>query len=128
MLIIKNGVTLNVTKGAYKASFADLGWVKADEQVNIQHKGLNTLCGQNRAEESEPKKEEVVMNTEDMPFGNMLNPEVEEYEDDEEVSVPLTEMTVDELKEFAEDNGISLGKVTKKADIIRVITEQLQED
>lgn len=34
---------------------------------------------------------------------------------------PLKKMTVDELKEYAANNGIDLGEATKKAEILAVI-------
>lgn len=34
---------------------------------------------------------------------------------------PLKKMTVDELKEYASNNGVDLGEATKKAEILAVI-------
>lgn len=40
---------------------------------------------------------------------------------------PLDKMTVDELKQYAADNGIDLGDATKKADILAAIKSESDE-
>lgn len=125
MLIRKNGVTLDVTKGAYKALFAPYGWEKAGSKGKRHQNTTTTMNGQEIRSEDTPKEEEVNERViaDEVPFGNMLNQDEEYVEDNEEINIPLTEMTVEELREYAEDNGINLGKVTKKADIIATIKE-----
>ncbi len=39
-----------------------------------------------------------------------------------EKKVNLSEMTVAQLKEYALENGVDIGKATKKADIIKAIS------
>lgn len=43
-------------------------------------------------------------------------------EAEEPKQVNLSEMTVAQLKEYAFENGIDIGKATKKADIIKAIS------
>lgn len=50
---------------------------------------------------------------------------VEEVPED---GINLDDMTVAELKAFAEDNGIDIGKATKKADIIDAIMNQSEDE
>ena len=45
-----------------------------------------------------------------------------------EDGINLDDMTVAELKAFAEDNGIDIGKATKKADIIDAIMNQPEDE
>jgi hypothetical protein len=132
MLIKKNGVILNVTKGAYKASFATLGWEKVDDEEKVLRDDKSTLIHREIApEEDEEKVIEEVTAADEVPFGSMLN-QTEEYEeemeDDEEVETPLTEMTVKELEDLAEEYGIELGKAARKKDIIEVISKALYNE
>ena len=50
-----------------------------------------------------------------------------EADSDGDAPISLGEMTVEELKHFAADNGIDLGKATKKADIISLIEAATDE-
>lgn len=54
-------------------------------------------------------------------------PEKLEADSDGDASISFGEMTVEELKCFAADNGIDLGKATKKADIISLIEAAMDE-
>ena len=45
----------------------------------------------------------------------------EEIKKDETFETDIDKMTVDELKEYAKENDIDLGEVTKKADILEAI-------
>lgn len=47
--------------------------------------------------------------------------QAEEDEEDEEDTIDLSQMTVAELKRFAAEAKIDIGKVTKKDDIIAII-------
>lgn len=52
---------------------------------------------------------------------NTENTEVEEENTEDEEEKTLTDMTVDELKEYAEKNNIDIGKATSKAGILEKI-------
>ncbi len=45
------------------------------------------------------------------------------WEDITSKSTPLEKMTIAQLRDFADERGIDLGDVTKKADIISIIRE-----
>ncbi len=118
MKIKKDGTVLNVTKGAYDALFADMGYKPVKSGRGSKGKE-NEKSGTNfMSPQPESKPAEV-------PFGNMIEPEDEEDEDDYEVV--LSEMTVKELVEYADENDIDLDGATKKDDIIAAIEEAMEE-
>lgn len=53
----------------------------------------------------------------------VMEPDLEEVIEENSEVITLSEMTVANLKKFAEENEIDLGKATKKDDIIKVIME-----
>ncbi len=109
MKIRKNGNILNVSKGAFAALFAPMGYkpVEAGDESFIK--------------EAPQKSENFVVD--DVPFGNILNPEIDDNEgsDDENYEVVLSEMTVAELVEYADEQDIDIEGLKKKHDIIERI-------
>lgn len=71
--------------------------------------------------ESAPLEFEIL---EDVAAETVVTGVVEVPED----GVNLDDLTVAELKAFAEDNGIDIGKATKKADIIDAIMNQPEDE
>ena len=129
MLIKKNGTVLDVTKGAFKALFQDQGWAKVkSSEVDSEHK--ETTQKSTNFMSPQPEKDDV--NSEDEgkasnhPFQQLMDnlnkqEENQEENDDDEVETPLTEMTVKQLVEYADEKGYDIGDATKKADIIQAI-------
>ena len=127
MYIEKNGTILNVSKGAYIALFEQDGWKKVkdpDKAEKHAQKG-NFMSPQ------PIKKDEEVTETkvEEVPFGNLFqdNDETSVNDPDEDYEVVLEDMTIKELKAYAEEKDIDLDGATKKEDIIGVIRAELEE-
>lgn len=128
MLIKKNGTVLDVTKGAFKALFKDQGWTKVknsevdSENKEITQKPTNFMSPQPEKDDVKSENEEKISNH---PFQQLMDnfnkQEKNQEEEDDEVETPLTEMTVKQLVEYADENGYDLGDATKKADIIQAI-------
>lgn len=129
MLIKKNGTVLDVTKGAFKALFKDQGWTKVKsseiDSVNkeIAQKPTNFMSPQPEKDDVKSENEEKTLNH---PFQQLMKnfneqEENQEENDDDEVETPLTEMTVKQLVEYADEKGYDIGDATKKADIIQAI-------
>lgn len=132
MLIKKNGTVLDVTKGAFKALFKDQGWTKVkSSEVDSEHK--ETTQKSTDFMSPQPEKDDIKSEDEEKtsnhPFQQLMdnfnkqeeNQEEEDDDEDDEVETPLTEMTVKQLVEYADENGYDLGDATKKADIIQAI-------
>lgn len=129
MLIKKNGTVLNVTKGAFKALFKDQGWTEVkNSEVDSEHK--ETTQKSTDFMSPQPEKDDVKSENEEKtsnhPFQQLMDnfnkqEENQEEEDDDEVETPLTEMTVKQLVEYADEKGYDIGDATKKADIIQAI-------
>lgn len=130
MLIKKNGTVLDVTKGAFKALFKDQGWTKVkNSEADSEHKettqkSTNFMSPQ---PEKDDMKSEDEKKTSNHPFQQLMDnlnkqeENQEENDDDDEVETPLTEMTVKQLVEYADEKGYDIGDATKKADIIQAI-------
>lgn len=129
MLIKKNGTVLDVTKGAFKALFQDQGWTKVKSSEvdsgdkEITQKPTNFMSPQPEKDSVKSENEEKTLN---YPFQQLMEnfnkqEENQEENDDDEVEIPLTEMTVKQLVEYADEKGYDIGDATKKADIIQAI-------
>lgn len=130
MLIKKNGTVLDVTKGAFKALFKDQGWTKAkgsevdSEDKETTQKSTNFMSPQPEKEDVKSENEEKTSNRPFQQLMDNFNKQEENQEDDDEddeVETPLTEMTVKQLVEYADEKGYDIGDATKKADIIQAI-------
>lgn len=132
MLIRKNGTVLDVTKGAFKALFKDQGWTKA-KSSEVDSRNKETTQKTTNFMSPQPKKGDVKSEdseeeTSNHPFQQLMenfnkqdgNDENSD-ENDNEVETPLTEMTVKQLVEYADENGYDIGDATKRADIIQAI-------
>lgn len=125
MLIKKNGTVLDVTKGAFKALFKDQGWAKVkNSEVDSEHK--ETTQKPTNFMSPQPEKDDIKSEDEgkisNHPFQQLMDNQKEENDnEDDEVETPLTEMTVKQLVEYADENDYDLGDATKKADIIQAI-------
>lgn len=129
MLIKKNGTVLDVTKGAFKALFKDQGWTKVkssevdSEDKETTQKSINFMSPQPEKDDMKSEGEEKISNHPFQQLMDNLNKQKENQEenDDDEVETPLTEMTVKQLVEYADEKGYDIGDATKKADIIQAI-------
>lgn len=129
MLIHKNGTTLDVTKGAFDALFANQGWAIGEKLGEAEKvtKNTNFMSPQPNSSQ-EASEEESSVN----PFFKHLMGENEETEgenlEDEETEILLEEMTNKELLEYAEEHEIDLSGITKRQERINAIKEAMSED
>lgn len=127
MYIEKNGTILNVSKGAYIALFEKDGWKKVKDPDRVEKHAQNG----NFMSPQPIKKDEEATETkvEEVPFGNLFqgSDETSVSDPDEDYEVVLEDMTVKELKAYAEEKDIDLDGATKKEDIIGMIRAELEE-
>lgn len=129
MLIHKNGTTLDVTKGAFDALFANQGWAIGEKlgEAEKVDKNTNFMSPQPNSSQ-EASVEESSVN----PFFKHLMGENEETEgenlEDEEAEILLEEMTNKELLEYAKEHEIDLSGITKRQERINAIKEAISED
>ncbi len=129
MYIKKNGTILNVSKGAYIALFEQDGWKKVKDISKLEKYAqsgsfMSPQPSKNDEEVAETKVDEV-------PFGNLFqnNEDValDTSDMDDDYEVVLEDMTVKELKAYAEEKDIDLDGATKKEDIIGMIRAELED-
>lgn len=111
---ITNGVdVLTVSKSAFENFYENLNWHKIDGSADVSSLGNNSL--------SEDIKNE---NTENLS-GNTVTitppnfPPVEEQEPDERTleEIPLSEMSVNQLRSLALEKGIDISGVKTKSEL-----------
>lgn len=128
MLIHKNGTTLDVTKGAFDALFANQGWTIGEKLGEAEKVDKNTNFMSPQPKSSQEASEESSVN----PFFKHLMGENEETEEealeDEEAEILLEEMTNKELLEYAKEHEIDLSGITKRQERINAIKEAMSED
>lgn len=127
MYIEKNGTILNVSKGAYIALFEQDGWKKVKDPAKAEkHAKKDNFMSPQPIKKDEEVTEAKV---EEVPFGNLFqgNDETSVNDLDEDYEVVLEDMTVKELKAYAEEKDIDLDGATKKEDIIGMIRAELEE-
>lgn len=129
MYIEKNGTILNVSKGAYFALFEKDGWKKVKDPAKSKKPAQNG----NFMSPQPSKNDEEVTETkvDEVPFGNLFqnNEDValDTSDMDDDYEVVLEDMTVKELKAYAEEKDIDLDGATKKEDIIGMIRAELED-
>ena len=131
MLIHKNGTTLDVTKGAFDALFANQGWAIGEKLGEAEKVDKNTNFMSPQPNSSQDTSEESSVN----PFFKHLMGENEETEgenledlEDEEAEILLEEMTNKELLEYAKEHEIDLSGITKRQERINAIKSAMSED
>lgn len=111
---ITNGVdVLTVSKSAFENFYENLNWHKIDGSADVSSLGNNSL--------SEDIKNE---NTENLsgntsPIAPPNFPPVEEQEPDERTleEIPLSEMSVNQLRSLALEKGIDISGVKTKSEL-----------
>lgn len=134
--IKKDGQTLTVAKGAFDALFAPMGWTKAEEPSSPDRKNKRM----------HPQPEKIADLSPDFPFGGNLpsdgleltaeeqfsteNEDIlppDEPLEDDEVEIPLSEMTISQLIEFADAHNIDIYGISGKKSIRKAIENQLKK-
>lgn len=103
MKVTRNGQIIDITKGAYKSQFADLGYepLEMDEPEFTPEGGITPPTGQVSSSQG---------GTED------------DLED--ELETPLEELTKAELRAMAEELGIEVDEKANKETLLATIREQ----
>lgn len=120
MITITNGKrTTVVTSGVYRELYAPEGWKIVGESEE------NTI-------------NEEIFSSEEKTSENYENEPSDEYSEDEEVEdkieseeedieKPLSEMSIKELKQFAEEKGIDISSAKNKQDIKAIIAAEMED-
>ena len=116
MIKITNGTrTTMCTKGAFENWYEPMGWKIADmsevEAVN----------------ETLPEEENIEPENASEPPEDTLEDEEVEPEEEVEVEIPLSEMKLADLKEYAEKHGIDISAAKTKQDIRSIIKAEMEE-
>ena len=133
MLITKNGKVIRVTKGAFKDIFKKDGWreAKSDDLRNENRPNGDLVMKPTSIglEDTEDIEDGNGKRVNDIPFGNLIQNDEEDIDEDEDEDEekPLSEMTVPELRAFADEHDIELGDATKKDDIRKIISKAIEE-
>ena len=115
MITITNGSrTTKVTGGAFKDIYEPMGWKIADLS---EESGLRDTLLEEVEKTAETKVEELQDTSE----------EVDYFEEDPEVEIPLSEMKVAELRQYAAKHDIDVSAAKKRKDIIDIIKAEMEE-
>ena len=116
MIKITNGTrTTMCTKGAFENWYEPMGWKIAD--MSEVEAVAETLLEE---ENIEPE------NASEPPEETLEDEEVEP-EEEVEVEIPLSEMKLADLKEYAEAHGIDISAAKTKQDIRSIIKAEMED-
>lgn len=111
MIKITNGSrTTTVTMGAYKEMYEPMGWKIANSK---KHKAPTEDLPEAEEKAPEIAKEEP-------------EPTEEKAKVEEEVEIPLSEMKLDQLKQYAADHDIDISAARNKQDIRDIIKAEME--
>ena len=116
MIRITNGARTTVcTKGAFKNWYEPMGWKIADiSEVEAVNETLPDEANIKPENASEPLRE-------------TFEEEEVEPEEEVEVEIPLSEMKLADLKEYAEEHGIDISAAKTKHDIRAIIKAEMED-
>ena len=116
MIKITNGTrTTMCTKGAFENWYEPMGWKIAD------------MSEVEAVAESLPEEENIEPeNASESPEETLEEEEVEP-EEEVEVEIPLSEMKLADLKEYAEEHGIDISAAKTKQDIRSIIKAEMED-
>ena len=116
MIKITNGTrTTMCTKGAFENWYEPMGWKIAD---------MNEVEAVN---ETLPEEKDIEPENASEPPEETLEDEEVEPEEEVEVEIPLSEMKLADLKEYAEEHGIDISAAKTKHDIRAIIKAEMEE-
>ena len=116
MIKITNGTRTTVcTKGAFENWYEPMGWKIAD------------MSEVEAVAETLPEEENIEPeNASESPEETLEEEEVEP-EEEVEVEIPLSEMKLADLKEYAEEHGIDISAAKTKQDIRSIIKAEMED-
>ena len=116
MIRITNGArTTLCTKGAFKNWYEPMGWKIAD------------MSEVEAANETLPAEGNIEPENASEPLREALEEEGVEPEEEFEVEIPISEMKLADLKEYAEAHGIDISAAKTKQDIRDIIKAEMEE-
>ena len=116
MIKITNGTrTTMCTKGAFENWYEPMGWKIAD------------MSEVEAVAETLPEEENIKPENASEPPEDTLEDEEVEPEEEVEVEIPLSEMKLADLKEYAEEHGIDISAAKTKQDIRSIIKAEMEE-
>ena len=116
MIRITNGArTTLCTKGAFKNWYEPMGWKIADiSEVEAENATL-------------PAEENIEPENASEPLRETFEEEEVEPEEEVEVEIPISEMKLADLREYAEAHGIDISAAKTKQDIRDIIKAEMEE-
>ena len=116
MIKITNGTrTTMCTKGAFENWYEPMGWKIADiSEVEATNETL-------------PAEENIEPENASEPLRETSEEEEVEPEEEVEVEIPLSEMKLADLKEYAEAHGIDISAAKTKQDIRSIIKAEMED-
>lgn len=118
MVTITNGSRVTtVTKGVFHEAYEPNGWEICDLSKEISPVEEVIETEEKVAEIANETAEDT---TEEEDF------ESENSEEDEEIEIPLSEMTLDELRTYAKKHNIDIAAAKTKKDIIDIIKAEME--
>lgn len=116
MIKITNGTRTTIcTKGAFENWYEPMGWKIADIS---EFEAIN---------ETLPAEEDIEPENASEPLRETLEEEEVEPEEEVEVEIPISEMKLADLKEYAEEHGIDISAAKTKQDIKDIIKAEMEE-
>ena len=116
MIKITNGTrTTTCTRGAFKNWYEPMGWKIAE------------MSEENTADEVLLDEENIESENASEPPEETLEEEEVEPEEEVEVEIPISEMKLADLKEYAEAHGIDISAAKTKQDIRDIIKAEMEE-
>lgn len=121
MVKITNGSrTTVVSKGAFKNYYEPYGWSIVDsEEKIIEGKDLP-----NEDEKTAENANESLSEAPEEVFDDEGEKE-ESPEDESDIEIPISEMTVAELREYAKEHDIDVSLAKNKKEMLAVITSEM---
>ena len=116
MIKITNGTrTTMCTKGAFENWYEPMGWKIAD------------MSEVEAVAETLPEEENIEPENASEPPEETLEEGEVEPEEEVEVEIPLSEMKLADLKEYAEEHGIDISAAKTKQDIRSIIKAEMED-
>ena len=116
MIKITNGTRTTIcTKGAFENWYEPMGWKIAD------------MSEVEAVAETLPEEENIEPENASEPLRETFEEEGVEPEEEVEVEIPLSEMKLADLKEYAEAHGIDISAAKTKQDIRSIIKAEMEE-
>lgn len=119
MVTITNGNrTMTVSKGAFKALFEPIGWKEVDGN-------LTGLTDEENGNEEIVSEEEKITKNENSTSNMTEESYEDDYEDeeveDDEIEIPLSEMSVRQLRTYAKEHNIDVSSAQNKRELREIV-------